>query len=266
MSDAASGRQRPLEGRAVLVCRPDAQASGLAHRIREAGGQAVVVPMIEIQPLAPEPAAAAILRQLSEVNLAVFVSGNAVRCGWPLIAAAGGWPARLLAAAVGSGTAAELGKRGVHRVLAPAGGADSEGLLALPALQSISGWQVVIFRGEGGRELLAETLQARGASVQYVECYRRTKPSADPEPLRARVRAGQLHAITATSTEALRNLVEQLGDATPAARSLPLFAMHPRIGEAARALGFTQVIVTDGGDEGLMRGMMMFFSGPAAGG
>ena len=72
--------------------------------------------------------------------------------------------------------------------------------------------------------------------------------------------------ITATSAEGLGNLLELVGEAAPKVRDVPVFAMHARIGDAARALGFRQVVVTDSGDEGLLRGMMMFFSGPAAGG
>jgi predicted PurR-regulated permease PerM len=70
----------------------------------------------------------------------------------------------------------------------------------------------------------------------------------------------------ATLGVGVANLLELLGEASATVREVPVFAMHTRIGEAARALGFRQIVVTDSGDEGLLRGMMMFFSGPAAGG
>jgi uroporphyrinogen-III synthase len=265
MSDAKPRRIAPLAGRVILVTRPRGQAAALAKQIQEAGGQALILPTVEIEPLGPSAERAAALARLPRCDLAVFVSGNAVRCGWPLIAGAGGWPQGLRAAAVGRRTAEDLRAHGVREVLVPEGGDDSEALLRLPELQDMAGREVVVFRGQGGRELLADALRARGAKVAYVECYRRIKPHTSPQPVLDRIRAGALDAITATSAQGLSNLLDLLGDAG-AVRSVPIFAMHPRIGAAAQALGFQQVVVTESGDEGLLRGMMLFFSGPAAGG
>ena len=172
--------------------------------------------------------------------------------------------AGLRAAAVGAGTAAALRAHGVPQVLAPPAGGDSESLLALPAMQQVSGQRVLVFRGIGGREQLADTLRARGAQVEYVECYRRVRPAADPEPLRARLRRGELDAVTAASGEALANLLEFAGaELTPELVALPVFVTHVNIGEAAQRLGFRRVRVTPTSDEGLLQGMMAFFAAPA---
>jgi uroporphyrinogen-III synthase len=266
MNKSARRRSLPLQGRAILVTRPRAQAGALAQRIHEAGGDAVLMPTVEIEPIDPSPQSRVQVAQLRECDLAVFVSVNAVRCAWPLIEAAGGWPPELRAAAVGRSTADELLARGVKNLLVPVARSDSEALLCLPALQHVRGWRTLVFRGQGGRELLADTLRGRGAQVEYVECYRRVKPSAPTHSLDERLRAGTLDGITATSAESLRNLVELLGEASPFALPVPVFAMHPKIAAAARTLGFGQVVLTESGDEGLLRGMMMFFSGPAASG
>jgi uroporphyrinogen-III synthase len=105
--------------------------------------------------------------------------------------------------------------------------------------------KVVIFRGVGGREALAEALRARGAQVEYIDCYRRVLPATDPQPVRTRLRENRLHGVVAASAEALRNLLELIG---PAQREnllrLPLFVQHERVAQAAHALGFTQVSVT----------------------
>jgi uroporphyrinogen-III synthase len=265
MTDGKPRRAAPLAGRAILVTRPRAQAGALAKRIQEAGGEALILPTVEIEPLGLSPELAQVLAQLPRCDLAVFVSGNAVRCGWPLIAGAGGWPRGLRAAAVGRSTAEELRALGVQEVLAPEEGGDSEALLRLLEGQDMAGRKVVVFRGQGGRELLADALRARGAEVAYAECYRRIKPAAPSQPVLDRIRAGALDAITATSAQGLINLLALLGDAS-AARGVPVFAIHPRIGAAAQSAGFRQVVVTDSGDEGLLRGIIIFFSGPAAGG
>jgi uroporphyrinogen-III synthase len=265
MTDCKPRRTAPLAGRVILVTRPRAQAAGLAKRIQEAGGEALILPTVQIEALGTSPELTRALAQLPRCNLAVFVSGNAVRCGWPLIAGAGGWPQGLRAAAVGRGTAEDLRARGVQEVLAPEQGGDSEALLRLLESEDLVGRKVIVFRGQGGRELLADALRARGAEVAYVECYRRIKPAMPSQPLLDRIRAGALDAITATSAEGLSNLLDLLGE-PGAVRSVPVFAMHPRIGATARSIGFRQVVVTDSGDEGLLRGIIIFFSGPAAGG
>jgi uroporphyrinogen-III synthase len=253
-----------LSGRAVLITRPAAQAGQLAHLVAQAGGEPVLFPAIEIEPLAPSPQAAALLARLDTCDLAVFVSANAVTHGLPLIRSAGGWPARLRAVAVGAATAAALRAQGIDQVLAPERGADSEALLALPEMQAVRGLRVVVFRGVGGRELLAETLRSRGAEVDYIECYRRRKPRTDPGALRRRLQDGALlHAVTAASAEALANLVELAGPQAPRLLALPLFVPHGNIAEAAARLGFRLIRVTDPGDEGLLRGMLSYFASSA---
>jgi len=253
--------QGTLTGRAILITRPAAQAEQLARLVVEAGGEPIVFPTLEIEPLALSPHAAALLARLDAFDLAVFVSSNAVIHGVALIRAAGGWRAGLRAVAVGAATAAALRAQGIDQVVAPQLGADSEALLALPEMQAVRGLRVIVFRGAGGRELLAETLRRRGAEVQYIECYRRLKPRTDPGALRRRLRdAGLLDAVTAASAEALANLLELVGPDAPTVLTLPLFVTHDNIARAAARLGFRVIRVSGPGDEGLLRGMLSYFS------
>jgi uroporphyrinogen-III synthase len=118
---------------------------------------------------------------------------------------------------------------------------------------------VVIFRGDGGRELLGDTLRERGATVDYVECYRRARPNADIEPLLKRWGRGEIDAVTVSSSEGLRNLYDMLGKLGQAwLRRTPLFAPHARIAENARALGCERVVETGPADEGLCAGLVAF--------
>jgi len=234
----------PLAGKAILIARPRRQAQALAERIRAAGGEALVFPALEIEPFAPDERARGALAGLGAAHLAVFVSVSAVEHGLALVRAAGGWPAALGAVAVGSATASALRAQGIERVLVPAHGGDSEALLALPELQNVSGQRIVIFRGVGGRELLANTLRSRGARVAYVECYRRGKPALEVGPVIERLHGGALHAVVAASGEALANLVELLP--APALRALPLAVTHPNVARAAHDLGFRRIQVAAG--------------------
>lgn len=212
---AARETQAPadaLAGIGVLVTRPAHQAEPLAILIEQAGGTAFRFPTIEIAPpIDPEPLLA-VLDRLADYDLAVFVSANAVEqtFAWLRVRALA-WPAGLPAACVGKATAAALAARGVTAI-APPHRFDSESLLALPALQQVTGKKVVIFRGNGGRELLADALTERGATVTYAECYRRVRPQADAQALIEHWRRGEIHIVVITSTASLHNLFEMLGE------------------------------------------------------
>jgi uroporphyrinogen-III synthase len=244
----------PLSGRTIVVTRPRAQASRLADLIAGLGGEAVIFPLLEISPVAdPGPLQAAVLG-LDSCSLAIFISPNAVAFSLPAILRRRAWPAGLRAAAIGQSSVALLASYGIENTLAPAERFDSEALLELPELQRgyVAGRRVVIFRGNGGRELLAQTLRERGAEVDYVACYQRSAPT-DAAPLRTLWRIGQLDALTISSSEGLRNLVDLL-DAPERAclRETPLFVPHQRIAEQAQALGLSRVILTGPADTGII--------------
>jgi uroporphyrinogen-III synthase len=234
----------PLAGRCVLLTRPRPESEALAARIASAGGASIIFPTLEIVAApVPGPALAA-LRTLGGHRLAVFVSANAVRHGIPLIRSMGGWPPGLAAAAVGAATADALRAEGVRELWVPEAGGDSDALLALPQLQNVAGWRVLVFRGVGGRELLAKTLQVRGAQVTYIECYRRVVPAVDAAPVRSALLAERLDAVVAASAEGLRNLLDLIGtDCQGALRSVALVVTHANVAQAARALGFQRVEV-----------------------
>jgi len=252
---------RPLAGRRIVVTRPAAQAQHLAGLITAAGGEVVLFPVLTISDIADPAPLAAIAAQLEEYDLAVFVSPNAVDRALPTILAGRSWPEHTLVATVGKGSERALARFGLTRVIAPRLRFDSEALLELPELQKMTGKRVVIFRGDGGRELLGETLAARGASVAYMSCYRRGKPEGDAAPLLARWASGELDALTITSSEGLRNLCAMLaGAGRESLARTPLFVPHSRIVQEAGKLGLERVIATPPGDEGLVAGLIAHFS------
>lgn len=203
---------RPLAGVGVLITRPAHQAEHLARLIEHAGGVAIRFPTIDIVPPADPGPLLAILDRLEDFDLAIFISANAVEQAFVwLRAARRPWPSHLPAACVGRATADALAQQGITAAV-PGQRFDSEALLGLALLQEVAGKKVVIFRGDGGRELLADTLVARGAAVTYAECYRRVRPHADVEALIEAWRRGEIHIVSVTSTEGLRNLHEMLGE------------------------------------------------------
>ena len=248
-----------LVGRRILVTRPAAQATVLAAAITAEGGEALCFPLIDIAPASDPAPLAAFVAARGEYALAVFVSPNAVEHCLPALQAAGGWPPSLVAVGVGPGTAARLADFGVP-ARTPARRFDSEGMLELPELQpvAVSGRRVAIVRGDGGRELVADTLATYGARVDAVPCYRRLAPR-DAAPLVSWLRNRQLDAVTLSSSEGLRNLFALLNTETVAQLAqLPCFVPHPRIAETAIGLGLERIILTEAADAGLLRALREF--------
>lgn len=235
-----------LRERSILVTRPRAQAAQLARLIEQAGGRALLFPAIEIEDV-PPPAA---LSRLQQFDLAIFVSPTAVAKAMPQLAAL---PARLRVAAVGAGTRRALEKYGVSRVITPASGADSEALLASGELGDVAGKRIAILRGDGGRALLGDTFVERGAHVEYVTCYRRLLP----KPPAQQWRAGELAAVTVSSSQGLENLFAVLDP--DMLRSTPLFVPHARIAERARALAVGEVVLAGHSDDEMLERLVAYF-------
>ncbi|MBM3392557.1 MAG: uroporphyrinogen-III synthase [Betaproteobacteria bacterium] len=248
-----------LTAKRIVVTRPAEQADKLAREIEARGGIAVRFPVLAIFDADdPRPLLDAAAR-IDAFDLAVFVSPNAAEKALAAITAHRPWPERVVAAAMGETSARTIARFGVARILTPAGGRfDSEALLERPEFSAgaMAGKHVAIFRGDAGRELFGETLEARGARVERIPCYRRGRPDGDAAPLRAALAQGTIDAVTVTSSEGLRNLVAMVGAADEAAlKRVPLFVAHQRIAEEARRLGFAEAIVTAPGDAGLLRGL-----------
>jgi uroporphyrinogen-III synthase len=232
-----------LAGRGVLVTRPRELAQGLAKRVADAGGRAILFPAIEIEPL-PQSA------PVGRYDMVVFISPSAVRYGSRWVGAGH------KTLAVGAGTAHEI-KKYRQDVIFPASGADSERLLELPELAQLSGQQVLIVRGQGGRSLLGDTLRERGARVEYAECYRRVRPRADAAPLLA----AWVDAVTVNSGEALQNLVALLGaEGQQRLRDTPLFVPHRRVAQLAESAGLRKVLIAGPGDDEMIERLVAYFS------
>ncbi len=220
----------PLNGLRVLVTRPALQAGGLCKRIETLGGMALKFPLLDIEPLqftTPD------LRY----DLLIFISTNAVQHGQVLLSTQS--QARI--AAVGSATAQAIQALGHTIDVAPDHAASSETMLAHPLLMNPPP-NVLIVRGSGGRELLRDTLIARGSRVDVVESYCRVAAQPDAQQLarlRQQLESDELDVITITSVEILDALTTLLDAHTlHLAYACILLAGSNRIAGAARAAGW----------------------------
>ncbi|GHU36311.1 hypothetical protein AGMMS50256_32730 [Betaproteobacteria bacterium] len=252
--------QNQLHGKCILVTRPVAQAAELAAQITELGGEAVCFPLINISPLENWQAVDEAIARLEAFSLFIFISPNAVTFGLGRLLARRSWPEGLAAGAVGPGTAKMLREASIGNVIVPRAHFDSEALLSLDPLQTeqVSGRKVLILRGDGGREILAETLRARGAEVECVTCYRRTPPT-DGAFVVSLLCNNTLDAVTLSSSEGLRNLLHLLDtDSFEKLLTLPVFVPHQRIADEAVRLGLRRVVLTEPSDSGLVVGMCTY--------
>ena len=244
-----------LAGTTVVVTRPRKQAGRLSGLIEAKGGEVILFPTLEILEPLKTKQLTSILDRFKQFDMAIFVSVNAVEGAMRLIGAK--LPSHLKLAAVGNTTREAVEQQWHQPVICPDKGANSEALLATQALQEIEGQRIVIFRGQGGRELLAQTLNKRGAAVEYAEVYRRAKPDANPAELANRQPSIEL--ITATSNESLQNLYEMTDfKQHDWLLSRQLIVMSERTAELAKQLGFRSpaVVAKESNDQGLVNAML----------
>ena len=253
---------RPLRDAGILVTRPVGQGEALKERLEAKGAQVLHFPSIEIQSAPRTADRDRCLERLDSYHYAIFISPNAVDYAADVLDLAA-LPPKLKVAAIGPGTARALTERGRKPDMLPRDGANSEALLRLKALNNVDGKRILIVRGQGGRELLAETLEERGADVDYFEVYRRVAPRLDHGEIAQWFRQGRVDAIAVTSREALLNLERMLSPTlTPYLKSAQLLVSSPRLVRLATALGIRRrpVIASDATDKALVKAMVSWWT------
>jgi len=245
----------------VVITRPAAQAAALAERLAALGRDAVVFPLLDIQPLPDQSALRAALADVSGYALVAFVSPNAIAAA---CAVRTDWPRSVTLAVMGEGSRAALARHGIDdgnaTIVSPANTerTDSLTLLETLDLDSLRGRRALIVRGETGRELLGDALRAAGMEVMQIAAYRRRIPPFDQARQQEMARLLDCDSCwVITSSEALRGLLDMArahgGDNSVVnLQQKRLIVPHLRIEETARALGFHSVTLTGSGDEALI--------------
>ena len=242
--------QKPLHDIKVLVTRPKLRATGLCESIARAGGTALQFAAIEINTPADSQSREYARDHITEFSIAIFISPTAVEKTFEFLSEL---PDSISIAAIGSRTAHTLGLYGLNIDIIP-DGHDSESLLEHPALQAgkLTGTKIVIFRGEGGREMLADTLRSRGAEVFYADMYRRSPP---PSGKQLDQYLAQADIITVSSNQGLQNLYDLATDKNNLT-SHYLVVPGKRGFTLAKALGFSNILVADNAtDEACMNAL-----------
>lgn len=225
-----------------LVVRPAAQANQLVQMLRQLGHAPLCCPLLETRPGCDFPHLGDMLR---EADLVIAVSMHAVHFAHYFLLQTGQtWP-HIDYFAVGQASADAFAEVGIQ-ALCPAD-PRSEGLLALPALQGVSGRRVLILRGNDGRDLIARTLASRGALVHYCATYERHYPDLDGDALTRHWQAAGLDSLLITSGELLQRLLALVpGPQHPWLYDRLLVVPSPRVAEMAEGAGFTRIVIAQG--------------------
>jgi uroporphyrinogen-III synthase len=233
-----------VTGWRLLLTRPADESAALGEVLAHAGIFSSSLPLLEIEPIPVSDTMCAAIQRLDRFCAVIVVSKPAARAGVELLGRYWPQPPALKWFSVGAATAQILEDGGLD-VTCPAEGDDSEALLELAQLREVITQpdpRVLIMRGEGGRELLAERLRELGASVEYLELYRRGLPHYPLTALPGRIEAERLNGLVVSSGQGFEHLHQLAGAAWPQLARLPLFVPSPRVAELARAAGAQTVV------------------------
>tara|TARA_Y100001956_G_C4127714_1_gene191265 strand:- start:3282 stop:4025 length:744 start_codon:yes stop_codon:yes gene_type:complete len=227
---------------AVLVTRPGEQGHALCQQLNDAGINALHHPLITIQ---PGSELSTLHKHLADCEIVIAVSQHAVNYSQQFLQYQNQvWPDRVTYHAVGQKTAHVLSKVTQQKVHYPEIG-DSEHLLQLDTLTRVKDKKIVILRGNGGRELIYDTLITRGATVEYVETYKRENIAFRSDLLVPIWQDKQITQLVITSSGQLEYFVAQLSASDMVwLKTLQLYVPSKRIVQEALKLGFEKVINT----------------------
>lgn len=228
----------------LLLTRPAEESRALAAVLAEHGVFASSLPLLAIQALPETPEQRALLLDLERYAAVIVVSKAAARLGLERLACYWPQPPQQQWFSVGASTGRLLADYGLNACWPPSG-EDSEALLQLPQLRTavqVPEPRVLIIKGEGGRELLAERLRAQGVTVDYLSLYRRTLPDHPAGSLLKRIREDRLNGLLVSSGQGLEHLRQLAAGDWPQLASLPLFVPSLRVADQARAAGAQHVV------------------------
>lgn len=237
---------------AILITRPDESGRELANMLNKAGIANLLVPFFSIETGRELNELPNKFHQLNAGDYVFCVSRNAVKYADLALRAVGAhWRQDLHYFAVGQGTAEWLSSQGEVAVHYPIKSQNSEGLLELPLMQDLSGKQILVIRGNGGREHFWQQAQQRGAQVSLIESYQRIALQYDHCEQIDLWKRANITQVLATSTEILNALIDFVPEEEQNwLKSCQLITISRRIAELAVAAGWNrnQVVISPKAD------------------
>lgn len=233
----------PLSGWYVVSLRPVGQHAAVRRAVRDLGAVPVSLPGLRLRRREDAATRDALAEALLGERV-IFTSPVAVRSAARLQNLATACKSMVLA--IGRGSSAALRRAGIEMVVCPTL-ETSEGLLAVPELQAVSGVAIGLVSAPGGRGLLAATLRERGARLHVAEVYCREPARLTQHHLGAFLATHGSGALLLSSSEAFTNVLAALPDAARThLRECIVVASSERLADSARAAGFTRIVPAAG--------------------
>ncbi len=230
-----------LDGLNVLITRPGDRGLELCDIIENSGAITTYFPTANIHEVKVDSKTKRTLRSLDSIHWIIFVSRNAVTYGVEQL------PKKLLEnaniAAIGISTAEAIEKHGFNVSLCPESSFTTEAFLEEPLMEDVGSNNIVIVTGQGGRKLLQEELEERGASCYRIEVYRRELPLKAAQEVAVKVEKNAVDVLLVTSEELLENLLRLLQKVNSKLKAVPLVVSSDRLKVKAKTLGFTNSII-----------------------
>jgi uroporphyrinogen III methyltransferase/synthase len=259
--------RKPLFGKRVLVTRARAQASELAERIEELGGEPCEFPVIDIAMPTGEAAVSAVEAALVEAesyDWLMFTSVNGVEYFMAWLHKLGldirrFHRARI--AAVGPKTAAALAARGLMSEQIPAR-FQAEGLLEQFDSQLRPGQRVLLPRGDLARKVLPRELAAKGLEPVEIDVYETKLAESTDELAIHWLKEKEIQMITFTSSSTVTNLLEVLrrsGVQNPVQLldGIPIASIGPLTSQTVREAGLQVTLeAAEATIDGLLQAMV----------
>ncbi|OOF44906.1 uroporphyrinogen-III synthase [Rodentibacter rarus] len=235
---------------AVLVTRPDERGKQLVDLLNQSGIVALHLPLFTFESGGDLEAFPKKLTQLNCGDYVFLVSQSAVDFSVKTLKETGFyWREDLQYFTVGQRTAQYFSCQSEQVVRYPISQENSEALLALPQMQRLDGKQILILRGNSGREYFAEQAKQRGAIVDILECYRREPILYNKEEQTSICKRAGVDTLVVTSLEILQALIEFVPENEQNwLKGCRLVTVSPRIAEAAQQQGWQSVTLSPKAD------------------
>jgi len=231
---------------ALISTRPYEKNIVLLKELESTNISLLNYPLTEIKPLKDYAKFDSLLNNLKNYQHIIFISTNAVHFFVErfksLILKL---PEHIIFSSIGPTTQKALENKFNINVYCPEKNYDSKHLIKNKIFSNLQNKKVLIIRGEGGREVLKDMLEEKGAEVHYGECYIRNYLPINLNKLQNEAENyNSIFLIISSYESATHFLTQNSTHSWDWLQSVNIIVNHPRIKDALSLIS-NNIIVTN---------------------